>query len=156
MFGIYMLIALAAGMALATQAGINTQLAKAMGGQPLTATLVSFSVGALALLLVALVRGDLAAHLHAAARQPLWQFSGGMLGALVVFTTVLLAPKLGVTNMLFFIIIGQLLTASVIDHFGLIYMPVREISAAKIAGLAVMGLGLAVYSFGDRLSDWLR
>lgn len=154
MFLIYLLIALAAGIALATQAAVNTQLAKAMSGQPIIATFISFAVGAVLLFFVAWAKADLFGNLAQAGNQPLWKFSGGALGALVVFTTVLLAPKLGVTNMLFFIIIGQLLTASVIDHFGLIQMPVREISMPKLIGLIVMGIGLGIFSFGNKLTQW--
>ena len=67
-----------------------------------------------------------------------------------MFTTVLLAPKLGITAMLFFIIIGQLLSAATIDHFGLIGMPVREVNGIKLIGLAIVVLGLVFYFFGDK------
>lgn len=53
--------------------------------------------------------------------------------------------------MLFVIVIGQLAAAAVIDHFGLIGMAVREVSLPKLIGLLVMGVGLAVFSFGDKV-----
>ena len=40
--------------------------------------------------------------------------------------------------MLFFIIIGQLITAAVIDYFGLIGMPVRPFQIWQVLGLLVM------------------
>lgn len=156
MFAVYLLIAFAAGSALAIQAAVNTQLAKTLHSQPLMATLVSFAIGTLVLLAITLFKSDWMHFARNLAQPPLWKFAGGMLGALFVFTTILLAPKLGITNMLFFIIIGQLLTASVIDNFGLINMPVRPISGSKIAGLTVMAAGLAVFSFGDKISKWLH
>lgn len=151
MFVVYLLLALAAGMALATQSAINTQLAKAMSGEPFIATFISFAVGTLALLVIAWVKTDLFGNLANLGQQPLWKLSGGLLGALFVFTTVLLAPKLGIANMLFVIVIGQLAAAAVIDHFGLIGMAVRGVSLTKLIGLAVMGVGLAVFSFGDKV-----
>jgi len=42
MFFVYLIIALAAGVALATQSAINTQLAKAMSGEAVIATFISF------------------------------------------------------------------------------------------------------------------
>lgn len=49
MFFVYLIIALAAGVALATQSAINTQLAKAMSGEAVIATFISFAVGTLVL-----------------------------------------------------------------------------------------------------------
>lgn len=151
MFAVYILLALVAGMALATQSAINTQLAKAMSGEPFIATFISFAVGTVALFFIAWAKTDLFGNLAGLGQQPLWKLSGGLLGAVFVFTTVLLAPKLGIANMLFVIIVGQLTAAAVIDHFGLIGMAAREISLPKVIGLGVMALGLAVFSFGDKM-----
>ncbi|OOF55628.1 DMT family transporter [Rodentibacter myodis] len=151
MFLIYVLISLIAGMALASQSAINTQLAKAVGNEPVIATFISFAVGTILLFFVALFKTDLWAGLAALPQQPWWKLIGGALGALVVFTTVLLAPKLGITAMLFFIIVGQLITASFIDHFGLIGMPTREVNITKLIGLAIVAFGLIFYFFGDKI-----
>lgn len=151
MFLLYILIALTAGVALASQSAINTQLAKAVGNEPIIATLISFAVGTILLFFIALFKTDLWAGLTALPQQPWWKLTGGALGALVVFTTVLLAPKLGITAMLFFIIIGQLLTAATIDNFGLIGMHVREVNVTKLIGLAIVACGLIFYFFGDKL-----
>ncbi|MDC2826568.1 DMT family transporter [Rodentibacter pneumotropicus] len=152
MFFIYILIAFVAGMALASQSAINTQLAKAVGNEPIIATFISFAVGTILLFFIALFnKADLWQGLTALPQQPWWKLLGGALGALAVFTTILLAPKLGITAMLFFIIIGQLLAAGTIDHFGLIGMPVREINITKLIGLLIVGFGLVFYFFGEKL-----
>ena len=153
MFFVYLIIALAAGVALATQSAINTQLAKAMSGEAVIATFISFAVGTLVLFFIAWVKTDLWGNLSAIPSQPWWKLIGGVLGAVVVFTTVLLAPKLGITAMLFFIIIGQLITATTIDHFGLIGMPIREVNITKFIGLIIVGFGLVFYFFGDKLVE---
>ncbi|OOF62985.1 DMT family transporter [Rodentibacter sp. Ppn85] len=151
MFFIYILIAFIAGMALASQSAINTQLAKAVGNEPVVATFISFAVGTILLFFIALFKADLWLGLSSLPHQPWWKLLGGALGALAVFTTILLAPKLGITAMLFFIIIGQLLAATVIDNFGLIGMPVRETNITKLIGLLIVGFGLIFYFFGDKL-----
>ncbi|MBF0752592.1 MULTISPECIES: DMT family transporter [unclassified Pasteurella] len=156
MFFIYLLIAFIAGVALASQSAINTQLAKAVGSEPIIATFISFSVGTILLFFVALFKADLWQGLTALPHQPWWKLLGGVLGALAVFTTILLAPKLGITAMLFFIIIGQLLAALTIDHFGLIGMPVREVNITKFVGLIIVGLGLAFYFFGDKVMAFIK
>ena len=153
MFFVYLIIALAAGVALATQSAINTQLAKAMSGEAVIATFISFAVGTIVLFFIAWVKTDLWGNLSTVPSQPWWKLIGGMLGAVVVFTTVLLAPKLGITAMLFFIIVGQLITATTIDHFGLIGMPIREVNITKFIGLIIVAFGLVFYFFGDKLVE---
>jgi len=156
MFFVYLIIALAAGIALATQSAINTQLAKAMSGEAVIATFISFAVGTIVLFFIALVKTDLWGNLSTIPSQPWWKLIGGVLGAVVVFTTVLLAPKLGITAMLFFIIVGQLITATTIDHFGLIGMPIREVNITKFIGLIIVAFGLVFYFFGDKLVELFR
>lgn len=156
MFFVYLIIALAAGVALATQSAINTQLAKAMSGEAVIATFISFAVGTIVLFFIAWVKTDLWGNLSTVPSQPWWKLIGGMLGAVVVFTTVLLAPKLGITAMLFFIIVGQLITATTIDHFGLIGMPIREVNITKLIGLIIVAFGLVFYFFGDKLVELFR
>ena len=153
MFFVYLIIALAAGVALATQSAINTQVAKAMSGEAVIATFISFAVGTIVLFFIAWVKTDLWGNLSAIPSQPWWKLIGGILGAIVVFTTVLLAPKLGITAMLFFIIVGQLITATTIDHFGLIGMPIREVNITKFIGLIIVAFGLVFYFFGDKLVE---
>ena len=153
MFFVYLIVALAAGVALATQSAINTQLAKAMSGEAVIATFISFAVGTIILFFIAWVKTDLWGNLSAIPSQPWWKLIGGVLGAIVVFTTVLLAPKLGITAMLFFIIVGQLITATTIDHFGLIGMPIREVNITKFIGLIIVAFGLVFYFFGDKLVE---
>ena len=156
MFFVYLIIALAAGVALATQSAINTQLAKAMSGEAVIATFISFAVGTIVLFFIAWVKTDLWGNLSAIPSQPWWKLIGGVLGAIVVFTTVLLAPKLGITAMLFFIIVGQLITAATIDHFGLIGMSIREVNITKFIGLIIVAFGLVFYFFGDKLVELFR
>lgn len=153
MFFVYLIIALAAGVALATQSAINTQLAKAMSGEAVIATFISFAVGTIVLFFIAWVKTDLWGNLSTVPSQPWWKLIGGILGAVVVFTTVLLAPKLGITAMLFFIIVGQLITATTIDHFGLIGMTIREVNITKFIGLIIVAFGLVFYFFGDKLVE---
>ena len=156
MFFVYLIIALVAGVALATQSAINTQLAKAMSGEAVIATFISFAVGTIVLFFIAWVKTDLWGNLSTVPSQPWWKLIGGILGAVVVFTTVLLAPKLGITAMLFFIIVGQLITATTIDHFGLIGMPIREVNITKFIGLIIVAFGLVFYFFGDKLVELFR
>lgn len=147
----YLLLALMAGAALASQAAINSRLAQAMLGQPLVAAMISFASGTILLLLLCFWKTNLSGALHELPTVSAWKLIGGILGAGFVFTTIFLAPKLGITNMLFFVIIGQLCTAAIIDHFGLFGMMQRPFQISQGLGLFIIAIGLVFYFFGNRL-----
>ena len=88
MFFVYLIIALAAGVALATQSAINTQLAKAMSGEAVIATFISFAVGTIVLFFIAWVKTDLWGNLSTVPSQPWWKLIGGILGAVVVLSLI--------------------------------------------------------------------
>lgn len=147
----YFLMAFGIGMGIAVQAAINSRLAIGLGSQPLAAAFLSFAIGTLCLGLVMLWQGDWQSVSDNIADQPWWRWVGGAIGAVFVFITAFLAPKIGLVNMAFLIILGQLIAGMVIDHFGLIEMPVRSIGVHKYIGLGVMLIGLTFFMFGDKV-----
>lgn len=147
----YFLMAFGIGVGVAVQAAINARLAVGLGSQPLAAAFFSFAIGTLCLGIVMLWQGDWHSVAQNAAGQAWWRWIGGAIGAVFVFTTALLAPKIGLVNMAFLIILGQLMAGMAIDYFGLIEMPVRPLGVHKYLGLGVMLLGLVFFMFGDRV-----
>lgn len=145
---IYITIAFLAGIAIAIQAAINSQLAQGLLGQPILAAAISFAIGTIFLFSIALWKADINSAWNVLPQQPWWRFLGGILGAIMVFTTVLLAPKIGITNMLFFVIIGQLIAAATIDHFGLIGMTMRPFQLYQFVGLFIVLIGVGTFFFG--------
>jgi transporter family-2 protein len=147
----YVLMALAGGAGLSVQAAVNSRLSAGFGGQPLVASFFSFAIGALCLGAVSAGLADWHAVAANAGQQTWWRWLGGAIGAAYVFTTVFLAPRIGVTNAMFLFIVGQLAAGMFIDGFGLIQMPLRPLPWWKFAGLAVMLAGLVFFMFGDKL-----
>lgn len=150
-----LLIAFAAGSAISTQAAVNSQLAGGLHGNTVAAALVSFVIGTMALAIIAFCKGGLATAVTSLPSQPLWRFSGGFLGAAAIFSTVLLAPRIGLANMLALVIAGQLLMSMAIDHFGLIGMVARRVSGVRLLGAAVLLAGVSITLFGDSLLKML-
>lgn len=149
------LIAFGAGSAISVQAAVNSQLAGGLGGNTVAAALVSFLIGTAALAAIAISKGGLATAIASLPAQPAWRFGGGLLGATAIFCTVLLAPRVGLANMLALVIAGQLLSSLLIDQFGLIGVVARPVSAIKLAGAAVMLGGVLLTLFGNTLVDFL-
>lgn len=95
MSAIYYVIAFAAGLGITLQTTLNSQLAKGLGGDPVTAAFFSFTAGALSLGIYSLLRGGLFSSLAAIPSQPTWSLAGGLIGACALFSYVVLAPKIG-------------------------------------------------------------
>lgn len=148
---ILLVVAFVAGSAISSQAAVNSQLAGGLHGNTVVAALVSFVIGTLALAVIAISKGGLATAVASLPSQPLWRFGGGFLGAAAIFSTVLLAPRIGLANMLALVIAGQLLTSLAIDHFGLLGMVTRHVSGIRIVGAAVLLAGVSLTLFGDSL-----
>lgn len=127
---------LVSGVLTAMQAPTNARLAAAVGS-PINAAFVSFAVGTAALLAVALllrVKPD-AAALKAL---PWYAWIGGLYGAVFVAGAAFAAPRIGVASTLTLLIAGQLLAAVVIDQIGGFGVPVRPVSLARVAGVALV------------------
>lgn len=135
-----MLTALIAGALMPVQAGVNARLREFLG-DPLIASLVSFSVGTVALLAFILVTRAPWPTAAAASAAPLWSWFGGALGAFFVAVTVILAFKLGATGLMAWIIAGQLIASILLDHTGAIGFAVREVSWQRMAGVVLLLAG---------------
>ncbi len=151
MYPLYLLLALTIGLIVPLQSTINNQLKILIGGSTLLAALISFGIGTLALLLIALLSQQKWQGVAQLGQASWWQLTGGAMGALFVFGTTLLAPRIGVTVMLAVIIGGQILASLLFDRFGLLGLPVREITTPRLLGVALVLVGVLLVSFGDRL-----
>ncbi|MES2493401.1 MAG: DMT family transporter [Pseudomonadota bacterium] len=51
-------------------------------------------------------------------------------------------PKMGIGNAVFFVLLGQIIAAAIIDHFGLWGAIRSEFTVRRMAGIALMALGI--------------
>jgi bacterial/archaeal transporter family-2 protein len=137
----YALLALAAGACAPTQAGVNAQL-RVIAGDPVLAAFISFAVGTLSLLVCTLALRVPWPAFHTFSQLPWWMWTGGCLGAFLVFVSIILAPKLGAANTLAFIIAGQMLTSVILDNYGLIGFPVHPTTLWRLVGVGLLVAGV--------------
>ena len=138
---LYILIALLAGAMMPTQAATNNKMAVVVES-PILAALLSFLVGTIALFAYALLTGESISNLGLAKNAPPIAWVGGLLGAFFVAAAVTLVPRLGVAMTFSLIIAGPMIVTLIIDHFGLLGVPVKEISFARIAGILLITSGV--------------
>ena len=76
--------------------------------------------------------------------------SAGVLIAFYVLSITWIAPRFGVGNAVFFVLMGQMVSAGLIDHFGLFGARVVPMTPIRAAGLAAMAAGLFMTQIAGR------
>ncbi|MGB3243117.1 MAG: DMT family transporter [Sulfitobacter sp.] len=135
----YALIMLVAGIGIPILAALNAALGARIGS-PAAAATVLFVIAFGASLVVALMTGAQGFTRFAGAPKHL--FLAGILVAFYILTITYIAPHFGIGNAVFFVLLGQLVSAAAIDHFGLFGAQVSPIGVARAGGIALMAAGV--------------
>ncbi len=147
--GPWMLSGMIIGFTPPIQTAINSHLGQTLHS-PFFASLVSFTVGASALIILTLM---LHRHvkIHATSEQhgPLkwWHFVGGALGVIFITTNIILTPVIGVTFTLITVMVGQIIMGLLIDHFGLFGVPHRHITKQRLLGFMLIIIAIIIIQF---------
>ncbi|MEM8629705.1 MAG: DMT family transporter [Pseudomonadota bacterium] len=137
----YALIMLAAGIGIPGLAALNAALGTRLGN-PVAAAVCLFLI-ALLVSLVALGFAGLPAR-GAFTGVPKHLFLAGVLIAFYVLSVTFVAPRFGVGNAVFFVLLGQMISAAAIDHFGLFGAVQTPMTLTRAGGIAMMAGGLFV------------
>lgn len=129
----------AAGIGIPIFAAFNSALGQQLGG-PVAANAVTFGIGLVLCLAILAMTGFPAANRFTFDTPYIW------LGAVFVLiygvSITFAAPKIGVGNAVFFVLLGQLVASSIIDHFGLWGAVQSSLTLRRAAGIAVMAVGV--------------
>lgn len=137
--GIATTFALTAGVAASVQISTLGLLGQRVG--ELEAAAFAFLLTAIAGVLILLVaRRSLAGYGQALA-SPWWMWLGGLSGVFIVSAVIVSGPRIGVIATSALLIAGQLVSASVIDHYGWIGVDRVPLSATRVAGIVLLLAG---------------
>src|SRR5437588_3290040 len=135
-------LSLTAGIAGGLQVAVMARLGERIGSlEALAFAAVVTTVLAAAILLVA--RQSLSGY-GAAVRQPVWLWSGGALGALIVFVITYAGSRLGTTGTVALLITGNLVAAVTIDRLGWFGIDRIGLHWYRVLGLVLLGAGAAL------------
>ena len=126
------------GGLIALQAPINSLLGKSLGDAQ--AAFVSFLIGTIALLGIALVAGGLGS-VREVTDVPWHYLLGGLLGAAYVTCVLITVRSLGAGGVTAATIAGQLAMSVIVDRFGWLGVDKEPITGQKIIGLALLAGG---------------
>jgi bacterial/archaeal transporter family-2 protein len=126
-----------AGITASIQPSVNGRLAQKIG--ILESSLVSFVVGSLALLIIVLGSGP--GNMKGLVHANWWELSGGLFGAFFVCSTIIAVPKIGTGATMAALILSQLITGIILDHFGLFGFSRISIDIKRLVGVLFLIIG---------------
>ncbi|SEH14617.1 transporter family-2 protein [Sphingopyxis sp. YR583] len=133
-------IMLLTGIGIPVLAALNAGLGLRLG-HPMAASVILFSVALLIAIGGAIWTGSMG-QVRLSAETPFHFHLGGVFVAFYVIAVTFIAPRFGVGNAIFFVLVGQLISAATIDHFGLFGAMRSAIDAKRIAGISLMIAGV--------------
>jgi transporter family-2 protein len=136
--GAAVILTAAVGGLIALQAPINSVLGKAIGTWQ--AATVSFAIGTVVLVFIALLAGGFAS-LGEAGDLSWYYLTGGILGAAYVTSVLVTVRTLGAGGVTAATIAGQLTAAVVVDQLGVLGVDKHPITVERVVGIAMLAAG---------------
>jgi len=132
----YVVLAILAGCALPFQGTINGRLGKSIDS-PVYASFFSFLIGTIALLAYSMItQGPI--KIQNVKQVPMYEWSGGIIGAFYVLVVILMLPRLGAALTFSLVVAGQMIISLLLDHTGILVATQHPINIWRALGLALV------------------
>lgn len=136
-----LVLALISGVIMAVQGSLNAALSKVAGLWE-TTFIVHVTGTAVIMLVLFLLKTGRGNYDWAVMNQAPWySYLGGIAGVFIIYLVAASIPKVGVANATTAIIVGQVLTAVAIDHFGGFGLERIPCGWNQVAGLVFLTIG---------------
>lgn len=137
---LYPALMLVAGIGIPVMAALNSGLGAKLESSAV-ATAILFFVGFLISSAYLVKVGGVPTDIFNA-NIPWYFYLGGLLVAFYVLSITWVSPKYGVGNAVAFVLLGQLIAISIIDHFGFLGAHQFTMDIRRLAGLVMMAIGV--------------
>ncbi|HUR83991.1 MAG TPA: DMT family transporter [Solirubrobacteraceae bacterium] len=127
------------GGLVALQAPINSHLGRSIGTWQ--AAFLSFAIGTVALAMVAALATGGMGRISGVRDVSVLYLTGGLLGAAYITSVLVTVRTLGLGGVTAATIAAQLAVSVVVDHFGLLGVTKQPVTATRVAGVVLLGLG---------------
>lgn len=128
-----------AGLGIPMTATLSSGLGRHLAS-PAMATFILYVVGLFLSGAIALAAGVPSAEKFTGIPPQFW--FGAIFVVFYVLTVSWAAPRIGVGNSIFFVLLGQLIAAALIDHYGVWGAVQSSITGKRIAGIVLMAIGV--------------
>ena len=129
-----------AGIGIPLMATLNAGLGRQLAS-PAAATFVLYFVGLGLSLGLMLAAGGLPAAEKFRGIGPHF-YMGAVFVVFYVVSITWAGPRIGIGNAVFFVLLGQLIAAAAIDHYGLWGAVQSAVTPRRVAGIVIMALGV--------------
>ena len=136
----YSLIMLLAGLGIPIMATLNGGLAVKLNSPALAATIL-FLVGLVVAVIYLIFTEGVPSMLYVE-NTPWYFYSGGFFVMFYILSISWVVPRFGISNAVAFVLLGQLVAMSLIDHFGLIGASKYAVNTRRIVGLVLIAIGV--------------
>ncbi len=141
------IVGLITGISQPMQTSVNSSLRMRLKS-PFLASMSSFGTATVAIaIIVFAIEHNLYIPLAEIAAEPIWIWTGGLLGDVIVVLCILCLPKLGSAETVILTVLGQICSGLAIDHFGLFGGTVFRMNTERTIGALLLVAGVAVVSF---------
>jgi transporter family-2 protein len=134
---IIILIGLVGGMSIGLQGPLSSMITQKLGS--LESVFIIHLGGAVAALIPMLFFGSKLGQWKSV---PWYALIAGAFGLIVISAMGYMIPRIGAAGALITLLAGQILVASLLDHFGLLGMSPRAIDLQRIIGFGVVMVGV--------------
>ena len=134
-------LAAVAGLVGSVQAAVMGELGERVG---IVAAVGFSAIVALLIGIAALLAAGAWGGVRNVFHEPLWLWIGGGLSLFIVLAITVAPPRIGTTATIGLVIVGNLVMAAAIDHFGLFGAERISITAPRLLGLLLLSAGAAL------------
>lgn len=134
---LYMIAAVAVGAMISTQPPLNAMLGRSIGS-PIAAATISIAVAFVLAVALTAVWGKAVITTATLTAVPWYVYLAGAVGMIFVASGVVIAPVTGALAFFICVVAGQLLGATIADHFGAFGLAQKAISLERLAGLVLV------------------
>ena len=134
------LLALVTGGLLSIQVAMNG-LVRGATQSTIVAVLINFLIGLAAVAMIFLLGRSPVPSAQTLTAIPWWAYLAGLCGAFYIATSAFAGPAIGVTALLAFTLLGQASSSVIIDHYGLMGIPMAPFTLVKLLGVGLVLVG---------------
>ena len=135
---IWILFAFMLGVVMPLQTGINMSLTQGWTHHTLLTAMFSSLITSASLAITILILRPPLPHMKL---MPIWQYTGGLLGATMLLGAIVVGPRLGAAALIALVLAGQLSAAVIFDHFGVLGFSAKAVTLPRVLGIVLIGVG---------------
>ncbi len=133
--------AAASGALIPVLAAMNGRLGRELENIPYS-VLPVFIAGLIGAIIIIIASKSSIPPLEKLSKVPFYYYASGLIMLFYIVSATFLTPRFGVANTIFFVVVAQIVSATIIDHLGLFGTAIQSFDLKRALGIAMLLGGL--------------